>query len=221
MAEELHTTAERLEIGGAICRVRAPQREGPHPLLLMLHGYEGDEDVTWVFSRAAGAEWLIASPRAPRRAPTENGYSWFDFQGGKTDPVTLQAAIGYLDAFIAALKARYSVDDTRVVMLGFSQGASLAYAYMLAAPERLRGVVSLGGFIPGYLTKQIIPPLNGLPVLILHGTEDEVISVEIARKNRDLLMAHNAQVTYFEEAVGHRVGAGGMRLLTQWLAERL
>lgn len=48
MAEELHTTAERLDLGGVACRVRAPQREGAHPLLLMLHGYEGDEDVTWV-----------------------------------------------------------------------------------------------------------------------------------------------------------------------------
>ncbi|MFQ3535723.1 MAG: dienelactone hydrolase family protein [Aggregatilineales bacterium] len=221
MAEELHTTAERLEIGSVPCRVRVPQQAGPHPLLLMLHGYEGDEDVTWVFSRAAGVTWLIASPRAPLPAPSGNGYSWFNFEGGKTDPSTLQAALSYLDDFIGALKARYRVDDTRIVALGFSQGASLAYAYMLAEPARLHGVVSLGGFIPGYLTKQIVPPLNGLPVLILHGTEDEVIAVEIARKNRDLLMAHGAQVTYFEEAVGHRVGAGGMRLLTQWLAERL
>ncbi|PJF37334.1 MAG: hypothetical protein CUN49_00835 [Candidatus Thermofonsia Clade 1 bacterium] len=221
MTEELHMTAERLELDGVPCRVRVPQRAGAHPLLLMLHGYEGDEDVTWIFSRAAGAEWLIASPRAPLKAQTQQGYSWFNFEGGKTDPTTLQAALGYLDQFIAALKARYSVDDTRLVMLGFSQGASMAYAYMLAEPARLRGLVSLGGFIPGYLTKQIIPPLNGLPVLILHGTEDEVIAVAIARKNRDLLMAHGAQVTYFEEAVGHRVGAGGMRLLTQWLAERL
>ncbi|MDW8299961.1 MAG: dienelactone hydrolase family protein [Anaerolineae bacterium] len=220
MVEELHTTAERLEISGVPCRVRVPQREGAHPLLLMLHGYEGDEDVTWIFSRAASAEWLIASPRAPLNAPT-HGYSWFNFQGGKTDPVTLQAALGYLESFIAALKARYSIDDARIVMLGFSQGASMAYAYMLSEPTRLRGVVSLGGFIPGYLTKQIIPPLNGIPVLILHGTQDEVIAVEIARKNRDLLIAHGAQVTYFEEAVGHRVGAGGMRLLTQWLAARL
>ncbi len=221
MAEELHTLAERFEIGGVPCRVRVPQREGAHPLLLMLHGYEGDEDVTWIFSRAASPEWLIVSPRAPLTAPTSQGYSWFNFEGGKTDPTTLQAALSYLDAFIAALKARYRIDDARIVMLGFSQGASMAYAYMLAEPTRLRGVVSLGGFIPGYLTKQIIPPLNGLPVLILHGTQDEVIAVEIARKNRDLLLAHGAQVTFFEEAVGHRVGAGGMRLLTEWLAERL
>lgn len=173
------------------------------------------------FSRAAGAEWLIASPRAPRRAPTNNGYSWFDFQGGKTDPVTLQAAIGYLDAFIAALKARYSVDDTRVVMLGFSQGASLAYAYMLMAPERLRGVVSLGGFIPRLSDQADHPAAEWLAGADPARHRRRGHLGGDARKNRDLLMAHNAQVTYFEEAVGHRVGAGGMRLLTQWLAERL
>ncbi|MCE7949207.1 MAG: hypothetical protein DYG88_17445 [Chloroflexi bacterium CFX4] len=220
MSEELHTTAEHLEIGGVPCRVRVPQSANAHPLLVMLHGFEGDEDAPWVFSRAASAEWLIVSPRAPLKAPNQ-GYSWFRFEVGKTDPATLQEALVYLDSLIAGIKQRYTVDDTRLVMLGFSQGASMAYAYMLAEPTRLRGVVSLGGFIPGYLTKQIIPPLGNLPVLILHGTEDDVIPVEIARKNRDLLTTHDAQVTFFEEAVGHRVGAGGMRLLTQWLAERL
>lgn len=66
-------------IEGIPHRIRIPAGSGPHPALIMLHGYKGAETVTWIFARAAGPEWLIASPRAPfaAGASPEDGYTWW------------------------------------------------------------------------------------------------------------------------------------------------
>lgn len=218
MSEQAEVYPGASVIAGMPCRVRVPQGAGPHPLLVMLHGYQGNEDVTWIFTRAAGPEWMIASPRAP--LPAEPGYSWYRFIEGKTDPDSLHEGLETLRRFMDGLKAAYPVDTERVVLLGFSQGAAVAYAYAILG-NTVAGVVSLGGFLPGGgVLPKPLPPLNSLPILILHGEQDETISVELARKNQTQLNEAGAAVTYQEENVGHRVGPKGMRLLTEWLAAR-
>jgi phospholipase/carboxylesterase len=211
------------EIAGIPHRIRVPPGDAPHPTLVMLHGYKGMETVTWIFARAAGLEWLIASPRAPYAVgdSPDSGYSWWELDS--EDNITTesyQTGLATLEKYVAGLAARHPIDPSRVVYLGFSQGAAIAYAYAITHPGAVAGVVSLGGFIPGILPKPL-PPLNGLPVLIIHGTQDDTIPVSKARKDRDRLITVGAKVTYHEEAVGHKVGTEGMRLLTQWIAERL
>ncbi|MCC7209908.1 MAG: dienelactone hydrolase family protein [Anaerolineae bacterium] len=205
------------ELNGVLHRIRVPKTPGPHPTLIMLHGWEGDEDSTWLFARTLGPEWLVASPRAPFRLLS--GYGWYQFSHtGRTDPETFQVGLGVLSDFISALEEQHPVDRARLVLLGFSQGGAMAYAYGLT--HVVGGVVSLGGYIPGTVPKPL-PPLNGMPVLIIHGSADDTIAVEIARKNRDQLTQAGAEVTYLEEeGMNHRVGVEGMRLLGTWLADR-
>jgi phospholipase/carboxylesterase len=200
---------------GLVHRVRVPKGSGPHPTLVMVHGLEGDEDVTWVFARTAGPEWLIASPRAPFAA--KSGYSWNS--GGDYDkPESYRDGLKALSQFIENLPNVYPVNRSRFVMLGFSQGAAMSYVYTANASEqRVKGVAALAGFLPPFA----VDGLKGLPVLILHGTRDERIPVEDARRDRDALIAAGAQVTYVEDDVGHKIGSNGMQALRKWLAERL
>lgn len=205
------------DLNGVPHRIRVPKTPGPHPTLVMLHGWEGDEDSTWLFARTIGPEWLVVSPRAP--FPLLSGYGWYQFSHtGRTDPETFKVGLAALSDFIDALEGKYPVDRARMALLGFSQGGAMAYAYGLT--HIVGGVVSLGGYIPGTLPKPL-PPLNGMPVLIIHGSADDTIAVEIARKNRDQLTQAGAEVTYCEEeGMNHRVGVEGMRLLAGWLADR-
>jgi phospholipase/carboxylesterase len=200
---------------------------GLHPALIMLHGHRGSEDVAWIFARGAAAHWFVAAPRAPYPQYADDGsalgFSWYTFsEAGRSDPATYQAGLSALRQFVQALLANYPIDPSRLYMLGFSQGAAMSYAYALDADLLtlpLAGLVALGGFIPGTVSKPY-PPRPQLPVLILHGSQDEVIPVGLAHKSRDTMTELGADVTYLEEPVGHRVGTGGMRLLNTWLADR-
>jgi len=130
-----------------------------------------------------------------------------------------------LGKFVTALPSVYPVDPKRMILLGFSQGAGMSYALTItqtraAGKPPVQGVVGLSGFIPAIIGRDV-PPLDGLPVLMLHGTEDTTIPIRIARENRDRLTNAGAKVTYQESEMGHKVSTTGMRELTSWLTERL
>jgi phospholipase/carboxylesterase len=232
----LVTEGEAFEALGLAHRVHIPAHLAPGqrcPTLVMVHGFQGNEDLTWVFAKQASPDWLIVSPRAPL-AVADLGYSWHEFRDGKTQPESLAEGLAALTRFVDRLPEVYPADRGRLVMLGFSQGAGMCYAFAAAQastaqaaqaqtppgepPPPLLGVAALGGYIPGPVT---LPPLDGLPVLILHGTRDEVIPITMARKNRDQLNERGAAVTYHEDEIGHKVSAEGMRHLRAWLAHRL
>ncbi|MHB8626891.1 MAG: alpha/beta hydrolase [Aggregatilineales bacterium] len=199
-------------------RVRIPPGDVRHPALIMVHGLDGNEDVTWVFARTAGPEWLILTPRAP--LPTSDGFSWYPSTppDHAPDAASFAAGLAALEKFINGAIAYYPLDPARIVLLGFSQGAALSYSYTFAHPERLIGLGALAGFIP---TSAPLPPMNGLPALVLHGTHDERVPIAYARAARDQLQTAGATVTYEESEIGHKLSAQGMRTLTTWLAARL
>ncbi|MEP7288817.1 MAG: dienelactone hydrolase family protein [Chloroflexota bacterium] len=211
------TTGPAFEALGLAHRVRIPSGEGLHPTLVMVHGLQGNEDVTWVFARTVPPDWLIISPRAPFAA-TAGGYEWSDSESPERNTLTsLEAGNAALTRFIDHLPNVYPVDPSRLVLLGFSQGAAMSYLF--ATSHSVSGVAALGGFIPPQLVSQL-HPLNHLPILILHGTRDETISIETARRNRDQLIAAGADVTYQESDIGHKVSSAGMAALKEWLKAR-
>ena len=74
------------------------------------------------------------------------------------------------------LTRSYNVDPNRVFLMGFSQGCIMSLAAALTDPRRFAGVVGMSGrMLPGVVSK-IAPPnqLAGLPIMIVHGTEDTV-----------------------------------------------
>lgn len=216
---QLVTSGDALTALGLPHRVWIPHGAGPHPTLIMAHGLDGNEDVTWVFARTAGPEWLILTPRAP--LPTTDGFSWYPSATPDRVPDTAAFAAGLtaLERFIDGAIRWYPVDPERIVLLGFSQGAALGYSYAFAHRERLSGLAALAGFIP--VTAPRLPPMNNLPVLILHGIHDDRVPIEYARMARERLQAEGAVVTYEESAIGHKLSAQGMRTLSAWLADRL
>ncbi len=43
-------SVQKLQIEHWTVRVRKPEGEGPHPVMLLLHGWMGDENAMWVFA---------------------------------------------------------------------------------------------------------------------------------------------------------------------------
>ena len=119
----------------------------------------------------------------------------------------------------------------RVIVMGFSQGAALSYAYSLAHPEMLRGVIALAGFLPQPFDSAALRSRqsaerwragrNALPhYLIIHGTHDEAVPIDRRARRRSVLEGRGAAVEYHEHRVGHKVSAQGMKEIARWI-ERL
>lgn len=194
--------------GDWTARVR-PGRESDR-LLLLLHGWTGDENSMWLFTSQLPAAFTLLAPRAPHPEP-RRGYTW--------RPVTAQTwGLPSLDDFRPAAQAlldfvdgwsrQAGVQAHPFDVMGFSQGAALAYALALFHPARIGRLAALAGFLPEGAAAQ---SLTGKPVYIAHGRQDEIIPVERARQAAEWLEQAGAQVTYCEAETGHKVDPGCLR----------
>ena len=111
--------------------------------------------------------------------------------------------------FIGEAVAAYGADPARVYLMGFSQGAMMSGWVALTRPELVAGAALMSGRVPEELREQIAEPeqLAGKPLLVIHGTRDEVLPIQNGRASRDLLQRLPVDLTYREYPMGHEVSA--------------
>jgi phospholipase/carboxylesterase len=181
------------------------------PPVLLLHGLYGDENAMWVLEHALPPMGLTAAPRGLYEV-AEGGYSWVDEPlSGWPTAGSFRPAVDALALLLGDLREAHDLGERRPVLLGFSQGAALAFAG--AAALNAAAVVAAAGFLPeGGLDR-----LAGLPVFWGHGTGDEMVPVERAREGATRLRALGAEVTLCEAEVGHKLGIECLRGLKTWM----
>jgi phospholipase/carboxylesterase len=208
-----------VEFQGWTLRVR-PAKTKPARLLLLIHGWTGDENSMWVFARAVPQDYMVLAPRAPH-ATRPSGYSWRVPPPHPSDEPNLadlrwsaEALIGMIDDYRGTEGNSGGAFD----IVGFSQGAALASVIALLHPERVTKVALLSGFVPR-VPESLAPagPLDGVRFFVAHGSVDEMVSIEHARQSVHLLEAAGATVTVCEDEVGHKVSAGCLRGLQAFL----
>jgi len=187
-------------------------------LILLLHGWTGDENSMWLFAHHLREIFILLAPRAPLRADND-GYGWVIAKHGKWnlfEEFTTVAA--KLNTQIPAwLKLVGLPENSTINIMGFSQGAALAYVYASMYPERIEKVACLAGFLPPSLETILTPSrLFGKSFFIAHGTRDEIVPIQFARQATQYLRKAGAQVFYCEDDIGHKLSASCFGGITQF-----
>lgn len=201
--------------------LRFLSRPGAHaraPLVVFVHGRAGNREVMWSFERAVPTAAAVVAFEAFLPDPL-GGFSWWDFEAPGSKREAIRSASKRLSFALERFVDLEGLEPSHTVALGFSQGAVLLSDAMLAGEVALDGLGLLAGLVP---TPEEKPHVIGHPrVLVAHGVSDEVIRVERARQGVELLRSLGLDVTYVEDAVGHKVGIEGTRALKAWLHEVL
>lgn len=204
--------------------VREPKiKQEKNPLLLLLHGYGSNEEDLFSFASELPDEYYVVSVRAPYDLQPY-GHAWyaihFDADENKfSDDAQAIESRDLIVQFIDELIAKYPIDAANVNLIGFSQGAILSYATALSYPEKIARVVALSG----YLNEKIIVDdftsknLKNLKLFISHGTVDQVIPVDWARKAKPFMENLGLDVTYKEYPIGHGVAPQNFYDFKNWL----
>ncbi|MCI0521264.1 MAG: alpha/beta fold hydrolase [Chloroflexi bacterium] len=202
---------ELIETGGWRLRVRKPAQGGGRTPILLLHGFTGDENSMWVFAARLPREAAMLAPRGPYATPL-GGYGWHE-QIGRGWPrladfeAPLERLRSLLDAPLAAKGGGGAFH-----LVGFSQGAAMAYAFALTYPQRVVSLAALSGFAPQDALEAVQgSPLLGKSVLITHGSDDELVPLNLAHSAAEVCKKAGAQVTFCEDRVGHKLGASCFR----------
>lgn len=203
-----------LIINGEVLPHRLLQGETDGPPIVLFHGYGGDEDVMWILQASLPPARRILSPRAPFPA-AEGGYSWVVNRGPDLSAVTdFQEGARIGELWLEGIRKTSGVPLSKYIFIGFSQGAALAFTLARESEYRPAVVASLAGFLPEGIDESL-----DLDVFWAHGLRDDQIPVERARADVARLEAMGARVDYCEEDTGHKVSAGCMRALKQYLSD--
>lgn len=204
------------KIGDWVVRQRIPDEEGPHRLLLLLHGWTGDENSMWIFTPRLPGDYLIIAPRGITHTPM-GGYGW-ERKGVENWPTApdFDESVDGLLKLVASLSFP-GLDNGKFNLMGFSQGAALAYTMILKHPERIDKLAGLSGFLPRGLEDEIAQKsLADKHLFVAHGRNDELVSIEKARETVRNLKIAGSEVNYCEEDIGHKLSAGCFRALDNY-----
>ena len=194
-----------------------------NPLLLLLHGYGSNEEDLFSFASELPDEYFIISARAPYDVQY-GSYAWyainFDADENKfSDLEQAKTSRDLISNFIDELTATYPIDKNNVTLIGFSQGTILSYAVALSNPDKAQRVVAMSG----YLNLEIVDEnylkndLKNLKIFASHGTVDQVIPIEWARKAKPVLENLGIAITYKEYPIGHGVSPQNFYDFKKWL----
>jgi predicted esterase len=172
------------------------------PTLLLLHGTGGNENdlLPLVPDLLPGAGVL-----SPRGRVLENGMPRFfrRLAEGVFDLDDLRFRASELADFVVAAASHYKFDPTRIVAVGFSNGANIASSVMLLRPGVLAGAVLFRAQVP------IVPdPLlsqTGARVLISNGETDPLVSPAETERLATLLRSSGAEVALVWQPGGHNL----------------
>ncbi|MGQ9814987.1 MAG: alpha/beta hydrolase [Candidatus Roseilinea sp.] len=203
------------------------------PLLVLLHGYGSNEDDLFALAPYLDERCVIVSARGPITL-SPGAYAWFRiaFVGGWSEaagegaPFSVDAAAAdescrLLIQFVEDAARAYDADRQRVFLLGFSQGASMALLALLRAPDAVAGVAAMSGFL---LPIEDLSPaqraaLAGKPVILTHGTDDDIVPIALGRQARDALSALPVALTWREYPMQHQITDESLNDVSQWLSE--
>ncbi|MFK2820208.1 alpha/beta fold hydrolase [Flavobacteriaceae sp. LMIT009] len=197
------------------------------PLLIMFHGYGSDENDLFSFASELPEELFIISAKAPHGMfPYGNAWYAINFDGEKGKWSDNEQAIESRDRianFIDEVIENYPVNRDNITLLGFSQGTILSYSVALTYPEKIKNIIALSG----YINTDIIPKniskksLSHLSFYCSHGSVDQVIPVEWARKSPEILESLGIDYKYSEFPVGHGVAPQNFYEFRSWLEGKI
>ena len=200
----------------------APNAPENAPLVIMLHGYGSHENDLFEMAHALPENQHYVSLRAPHDLGF-GGFAWYalSMEGGQVrtaDPAQARKAMEAIHTFIGEYREAFNLAEAPLHLLGFSQGAILAYAYAFNYPREVQRLIAMSG----YILKAIVPDhyrpddLRHLKIFVSHGKEDQVIPIQAARKTVEFLEKLGLSHQYQEYNTGHGVAPENFRDLQQW-----
>ncbi len=192
-----------------------PARAEGQPVLLLLHGTGGDETRLLPLGVELAPEAAFLSPRGK---VLENGMPRYfrRLSEGVFDLDDLRARTHELAEFVEAASPAYGFDASKVVAVGYSNGANTAASLLLLRPGLLAAAILFRAMVP--LVPETAPELSGVSVLVFAGRRDPLAPADQAERLVEMLREAGADVDLRWQEGGHSLTQDEVTAAREWLA---
>jgi len=151
-------------------------------LVVLLHGYGSNgQDLIGLapYWTRALPNTIFVSPDAFSPCEMGFGYQWFSLQSWLPQDMLKKAEIvgDQLNTYLDELLERYQLDDSRMALVGFSQGTMMS---LFVAPRRKKSIAGVLGYSGALLGGEALkdnPEAAKMPIHLIHGDIDPVVTV--------------------------------------------
>ncbi|HKO58328.1 MAG TPA: dienelactone hydrolase family protein [Thermoanaerobaculia bacterium] len=192
------------------------------PLVVLMHGRGADNRDLADFAPMIDDDYRWVFPNAPKPFQPypgmSFGYTWFDGWPPEGDSIVESRRL--LLELLDDLVRRYPTPSGKVILSGFSQGGLMALDVGYRTEQPLAGIITMSGALYE-ADKGDLEAHRDIPVLLVHGTSDEMIPVNAARRARRVLEDHGIEPEYHEFPMGHHVTDASMKVVGDFLRRNL
>jgi phospholipase/carboxylesterase len=202
--------------------------------VIWLHGLgaDGHDFVPMIpeLQLPADARVRFVFPHAGVRPVTINGgyamRAWYDIReltpDGRDDAAGFAAARERIESYLAR-ERQAGIASERIVLAGFSQGGAVALHTGLRHAGTLAGIIALSCYLPlrDRLAAELADTNRATPILMCHGSADEVVAARFGELSRDLLREAGLSVDWRSYPMGHSVCQPEIADISAWLRQRL
>ncbi len=178
----------------------------PAPVAFVLHGGTGrGRNFLWSWVRAARSRGIILV------APTSISQTWA-IQGPDPDSPRLAD-------ILTLVRSTWSVDESRMLLTGMSDGGTFAYTSGLFPGSPFTHLApTAAAFHPMLVEMAEAERLKNLPLHIIHGVRDWMFPVAMAEQAAQYLTAAGASVTFQHlDDLSHAYGSDLSSMILDWL----